>query len=84
MLPEVVHDHYLIRDLFVSPRPIYISRKREANKDVLVVFAVFNIHTKFEGAFEKTIVLSGPIPAQAAVNKGHDIVACVQDPVSEC
>lgn len=56
----------------------------EANKDVLVVFAVFNIHTKFEGAFQKTIVLSGPIPAQAAVNKGHDIVACVQDPVSEC
>jgi hypothetical protein len=39
---EIVYNHDLVLDLFLSPRFVYLPRKREANKDTAIGLAISN------------------------------------------
>jgi len=78
------NDHNLVLDLFLSPRLVYLSWKRETNKDTLVGLAISNSDAEVKGAFEVIKELSGLVLPKAIVNKGYNIIFCLNELANKC
>jgi hypothetical protein len=46
MFRETLYNYNLVLDLFILQQPVYLSQKQEANKDMLIGFAISNSNAK--------------------------------------